>query len=442
VSSKLTDIVTMGVKKLSERLKKSGFYRSVHLENRKLSFLDANDSDMYRAVLGPASCSGNNPETSAEAAENDESTPSSREAKRLKQDHPPELRVGVDVSMWLAGVSFAMSEMLVDERYLTAFGRALMEQEDKTAEEQNLQLEQEYVFKCSQKVIDNILNLRDKCGISCSNIIIIFDGATPPAKHATCCFRRKRKEDANVIQNGAHLDPAMRIRAAKTAGAPPHLHAQIIQKLLHELRCHDIPFLVAPYESDSQLMYLSKMGWIDLILSPDSDLVAMSAPALLRNLDMDTLCGEMIRRRDLGSCYHHNFDLSGFTDTHVALMCVAAGCDYCDSLPQVGIVHAHKAVRQAIDEKMDEKVNENNPPVTNSLLRRFFEALYQSSSFEEEGVDKGNYEQSFIDAMCMYLHPVVFDLTREECIFARNPVTHSDSILKAGSDYYCDLCKA
>ena len=97
--------MTMGVKKLSERLKKSGFYRSVHLENGKLSFLDANDSDLYRAVLGPACCSGSNPEASAEAAENDDSTPSSREAKRLKEDHPPELRVGVDVSMWLAGVS-------------------------------------------------------------------------------------------------------------------------------------------------------------------------------------------------------------------------------------------------------------------------------------------------------------------------------------------------
>lgn len=449
----------MGVKGLLQRLKNTGISRSVRLENGRLTYLDAAVSKKYKDILLKLSGTTSDVTDGESVLEipppgdvgdsMDDQQPSTLPATTTQRiydhQHQPKLRIGVDASMWIASVCYGMSEMLVDERYLTAYSRAIMEQEQLTVEDHRAKLEEEYVFKCSNSVVEMILNLRDKCGVPSNHILVVFDGGTPPAKQRTCDSRRKRREDATVIQNGDQHDPALRIRASKMAGAPAHLQSKIKSTILNELRCHAIPFMVAPYESDSQLMYLCKMGYIDLVLSADSDLIAMCAPALLCQFDMDTQQGQLIRRRDLMSSVGvERFDLQNFTDTMVTLMCIAAGCDYCENLPRVGIARAYKVIREAFDHydasarNTDDEQHQLNSTL---ILRRIFDALYQTSSssgLSEE--DKNSYEKTFTEAICMYLHPIVFDPVNEECVFARQPVTHPDKNLILSSPYYSELC--
>jgi exonuclease-1 len=51
----------------------------------------------------------------------------------------------------------------------------------------------------------------------------------------------------------------------------------MIQKLLVELKCLRIEYILAPYEADAQLAYLFKIRQIDLVVTEDSDLLLFGA---------------------------------------------------------------------------------------------------------------------------------------------------------------------
>ena len=48
----------------------------------------------------------------------------------------------------------------------------------------------------------------------------------------------------------------------------------MILKLIETLKQHDIQYLVAPYEADAQLAWLSRHDVIDVVISEDSDCLA------------------------------------------------------------------------------------------------------------------------------------------------------------------------
>jgi exonuclease-1 len=43
------------------------------------------------------------------------------------------------------------------------------------------------------------------------------------------------------------------------------------------LREHGVECILAPFEADAQLCYLEKIGYIDVIMTKDSDLIAYGA---------------------------------------------------------------------------------------------------------------------------------------------------------------------
>ena len=52
------------------------------------------------------------------------------------------------------------------------------------------------------------------------------------------------------------------------------------------LRKNEIPFVVAPYEADSQLAFLFHAKKIDFVITEDSDLLAHGVTAVLYKLDL------------------------------------------------------------------------------------------------------------------------------------------------------------
>lgn len=155
------------------------------------------------------------------------------------------------------------------------------------------------------------------------------------------------------------------------AGESSLAHAQFVKSvdidpylcylLIEELRKLGIQFVVAPYEADAQLAYLCRTGVVDAVITEDSDLIAYGCPRVLFKLDKNGDAREW-RRRWLGSTAEsfkagatsvkdtamlqnestvqlerlHQYD-----DDLLVLMCVLAGCDYCPSLPGVGIKKAN-----------------------------------------------------------------------------------------------------
>ncbi|KAI1769859.1 hypothetical protein F4818DRAFT_434972 [Hypoxylon cercidicola] len=171
---------------------------------------------------------------------------------------------------------------------------------------------------------------------------LVFDGGFLPSKSITEASRRKRREECKKA--GLEL---------LKAGKPSQAHAELqkaidvtpemARHLIEELKKAHIPYVVAPYEADPQLVYLERHGHISGIISEDSDLLVFGAKRLLTKLDQYGKCIE-INRRDFCAC--REVSLTGWTDAQFRQMAILSGCDYLDSINNLGLKTAHRMMRK------------------------------------------------------------------------------------------------
>ncbi|KAI0828801.1 putative exonuclease [Hypoxylon sp. FL0890] len=171
---------------------------------------------------------------------------------------------------------------------------------------------------------------------------LVFDGGFLPSKATTEASRAKRREECRKA--GLEL---------LKAGKPSQAHAELqkaidvtpemARHLIEELKKAGVPYVVAPYEADPQLVYLERQGLISGILSEDSDLLVFGAKRLLTKLDQHGQCIE-INRRDFCAC--REVSLTGWTDAQFRQMAILSGCDYLDSITNLGLKTAHRMMRK------------------------------------------------------------------------------------------------
>ena len=223
----------------------------------------------------------------------------------------------------------------------------------------------------------------------------------------------------------------------------------MLSELLKEFRKRNWPFVVSPYEADGQLAYLANTGAVDLVVTEDSDLIALGVPRLIYKMGGWNgsnaanraagngggsgasnyfgnishapgmiLRGTMLQRCDLGSS--HDIDLRDFSDAMLATMFVAAGCDYCDSLKGIGIITARNIVKKAFHESGDRNSTgysrSTEVPVLRMILNDLFRSCHKDAYAQvmpfndpEKEVVRLAYERSFLAALAMFRHPLVYD---------------------------------
>lgn len=171
---------------------------------------------------------------------------------------------------------------------------------------------------------------------------LVFDGDFLPSKARTEASRAKRREDSRKA--GLEL-----LKAGKPSQA--HLELQkaidvtpeMARQLIEELKKSGIPYVVAPYEADSQLVYLERHGFISGIISEDSDLLVFGAKKLLTKMDQHGQCIE-INRKDF--CAVREISLTGWTDDHFRQMAIFSGCDYLEGIGNIGLKTAYRMMRK------------------------------------------------------------------------------------------------
>ncbi|KAL1861825.1 Rad2 nuclease [Diaporthe australafricana] len=171
---------------------------------------------------------------------------------------------------------------------------------------------------------------------------LVFDGDFLPSKAHTEAARAKRREDSRKA--GLEL-----LKAGKPAQA--HLELQkaidvtpeMARHLIEELKRADVPYVVAPYEADSQLVYLERHGYTNGIISEDSDLLVFGAKRLLTKMDQHGQCIE-INRRDF--CAVREVSLTGWTDDQFRQMTIFSGCDYLEGIGNMGLKTAYRMMRK------------------------------------------------------------------------------------------------
>jgi exonuclease-1 len=171
---------------------------------------------------------------------------------------------------------------------------------------------------------------------------LIFDGDYLPSKAATEADREKRREESRKA--GQKL-----LSAGKTSQAylefqkAVDVTPEMARQLIDELKKNGVQYIVAPYEADAQMVYLERRGIIDGILSEDSDLLVFGAKCLLTKLDQYGNCIE-INKSDFCAC--KEISLTGWSDVEFRCMAILSGCDYLNSITNMGLKTAYRMVRK------------------------------------------------------------------------------------------------
>ena len=171
---------------------------------------------------------------------------------------------------------------------------------------------------------------------------LVFDGDYLPSKAHTEKDRAARRKESR--RTGLQL-----LQAGKTAQAQQELQKAVdvtplmAREMIEELKAAGIPYVVAPYEADSQLAYLEQQGTIHGVLSEDSDLLVFGVRCLLTKLDQYGEC-VMIRRDDFTAC--RELSLVGWTLNDFRIMAMLSGCDYLPGIGGMGLKTAYRLVRK------------------------------------------------------------------------------------------------
>lgn len=160
------------------------------------------------------------------------------------------------------------------------------------------------------------------------------------------------------------------------------------------LKKEKVDYIVAPYEADAQMTFLSVNKIVDAVITEDSDLIPFGCsrvstllqPSLLWSKSSkpshhlsrfplvaccvpSKLCAsysnvQIIFKMDKfgqGVEFHitrlernRELDFNGFTRQMLLEMCILSGCDYLPSLPGMGVKRAHALIQKL---KCHEKVN-------------------------------------------------------------------------------------
>jgi exonuclease-1 len=171
---------------------------------------------------------------------------------------------------------------------------------------------------------------------------LVFDGDNLPSKAGTEKGRRERRKEGKRL--GLELLKVGKVAQAqqelqKSVDVTPEMARMVIEELKH----HNVQYVVAPYEADSQLAYLERKGIIDGVLSEDSDLLVFGVKCLITKLDKWGECIE-VNRNHFTAC--REVSLVGWSDADFRRMCILSGCDYLPGIGGLGLKTAHRMLRK------------------------------------------------------------------------------------------------
>ncbi|XP_009110364.1 exonuclease 1 [Brassica rapa] len=173
--------------------------------------------------------------------------------------------------------------------------------------------------------------------------VVVLDGGHMPCKAATG-DERQRKRKANFDAAMVKLKEGNVGAAVEFFQRAVSVTSSMAHQLIQVLKSENVEFIVAPYEADAQLAYLSSLeleqGGIAAVITEDSDLLAYGCKAVIFKMDRygkgeELILDNVFQAVDQKPSFQ-NFDQELFT-----AMCVLAGCDFLPSVPGVGISRAH-----------------------------------------------------------------------------------------------------
>ncbi|KAF0027628.1 hypothetical protein F2P81_020369 [Scophthalmus maximus] len=267
----------------------------------------------------------------------------------------------------------------------------------------------QYVWYC-MKFVDMLLTFGVKP-------ILVFDGRNLPSKKEVEKARRERRE--SNLQKGRQL-----LREGKLSEARDcftrcvNITPAMAHNLIKAARAKGVDCVVAPYEADAQLAFITKSGLAQAVITEDSDLLAFGCKKVILKMDKQGN-GLEIDQDNLGRCRSLG---NVFTEEKFRHMCILSGCDYLASLHGIGLGKACKLIRLAKD------------PDILKVIRKMGQYLKLSLVVPE------TYIEGFTRANNTFLYQLVFDPIRRKVVPLNpypehiDPATLSYAGLNVGDD--------
>ncbi|XP_057704538.1 exonuclease 1 isoform X2 [Corythoichthys intestinalis] len=243
----------------------------------------------------------------------------------------------------------------------------------------------QYVWYC-MKYVDMLFSF----GV---NPILVFDGRNLPSKREVEKARRARRE-AN-LQKGRQL-----LRDGKLSEARDcftrciNITPAMAHNLIKVARARGVDCIVAPYEADAQLAYLTKTGLAHAVITEDSDLLAFGCKKVILKMDKQGN-GLEIDQSNLGRCRSLG---NIFTEQKFRYMCILSGCDYLASLHGIGLGKACKLLKLAKD------------PDIIKVIKKMGQYLKMDLVVPQEYID------GFVKANETFLYQLVFDPVNKKLV--------------------------
>ncbi|KAK9541989.1 hypothetical protein VZT92_001994 [Zoarces viviparus] len=247
--------------------------------------------------------------------------------------------------------------------------------------------------------------------------ILVFDGRNLPSKKEVERARRERRE--GNLQKGRQL-----LREGKLSEARDcftrcvNITPAMAHNLIKAARARGVDCVVAPYEADAQLAYLTKCGLAQAVITEDSDLLAFGCKKVILKMDKQGN-GLEIDQSNMGRCRSLG---NIFTEEKFRYMCILSGCDYLASLHGIGLGKACKLLRLAKD------------PDILKVIRKMGQYLKMTLVIPEQ------YIEGFVRANNTFLYQLVFDPVRRKVVPLNpypehiDPATLSYAGLNLGDD--------
>ncbi|RUS76102.1 hypothetical protein EGW08_016133 [Elysia chlorotica] len=267
--------------------------------------------------------------------------------------------VAVDAYCWLHKGAFSCAEKL-----------AMGEKTD------------QYVYYC-MKYVDYLLRKGLKP-------ILVFDGCHLKSKEDVEKTRRGRRE-LNRKKAAQFLREGKKSEAKDCLQKCVDITPQMALNLMNVCRDRGVDCIVAPYEADAQLAFLSLSGIAQLVVTEDSDLLLFGCDKVIFKMDFfgNGVLIEKSRLNEVLAIQNSFYSFEKFR-----YMCILSGCDYLPSLPGIGLVKACKVLKTARQQEL------------RLLLKKLPTYLKMNLVVTEEYVEK------FIRADNTFLYQLVYDPLR------------------------------
>ena len=175
-------------------------------------------------------------------------------------------------------------------------------------------------------------------------VVVVFDGAPNPFK--------RLEDDRRAARRLAALDECKELRARladagrlpteelqllqsllrKSARAAFHRSQELQQALQERLTKAGFRWIVAPFEADSQLAWLGRMGRVEYVISEDADLVVLGCPRLLTKVKVETGTALLVQSEKIFTVSSRQVVPATVRERGPAglmLLAALAGNDYC-----------------------------------------------------------------------------------------------------------------